>query len=308
MICLIALVVFGILGIFSATHRKVALEAFDCVFRKITLRKCRTKLDEKLKSQIVGKTLAKNPKAGKFLFKYFEIISWIFTILMIVSLVYSGYGAYNYIRYGNCNDPNEQFCIFNSLIDKNPLIKEQTPSCSVNGANTLATKLNVPNVANREFIGNKDAKVTVIEFGCYSCPYTRQSQKVVDKLLKEYKDKIRFTFIHYPISSHKNSMESAIASECARQQNKFWDYHELLFETDLEKADFLIYADSLNLNVDDFKKCLKMEQAMNTVNNDIKLGNQSGVYGTPTFFINKKPLVGPQSLKDFRRLIEEELK
>ncbi len=116
MICLIALVVFGILGIFSVTHRQIAKEAFDCVFRRVTLRKCETGLDKRLKSQITGKLMRKSPRIAGFTFKHFEAISWFFTILMIVSLVYSGIGGYNFIMYGNCNgEDSQEVCVYNGL-------------------------------------------------------------------------------------------------------------------------------------------------------------------------------------------------
>lgn len=116
MICFIALIVFGIMGIFSATHRKIAVEAFDCVFKKLTLRKCSTGLDTRIKSSITGKFLRKNPKTGKFIYKHFEIISWGFTILLIASMVWTGISGYNYYVYGNCNGPSVEdqggLCLF----------------------------------------------------------------------------------------------------------------------------------------------------------------------------------------------------
>ena len=116
MICVIALVVFGILGIFSATHRKVALEAFDCVFRRVTLRKCETGLDKRLKSQITGKLMIKRPKLARFTFRHFEAISWFFTILMVVSIIYSGLGIYNFAMYSNCNgEDSQEACVYDGL-------------------------------------------------------------------------------------------------------------------------------------------------------------------------------------------------
>jgi hypothetical protein len=116
MICLIALVVFGILGIFSATHRRIALEAFECIFRRIRLKPCYSGLDKKLKSQITGKLMRKNPKLARFTFRHFEAISWIFTILMLISIIYSAIGIYNFVMYGNCRGENSQeACIYEGL-------------------------------------------------------------------------------------------------------------------------------------------------------------------------------------------------
>ncbi|MBI2128861.1 hypothetical protein HYU07_01345 [Candidatus Woesearchaeota archaeon] len=124
MICLIALVVFGVLGIFSSTHRMLAKEAFDCVFRRLTLRKCESGLDKRLKSQITGKLMRKTPRLAGFTYKNFELISWIFTIMFIASIVWSGHGIYNLIVYKNCNGLQGGACIFN------PSASESLPSCS----------------------------------------------------------------------------------------------------------------------------------------------------------------------------------
>lgn len=112
MICVLALIVFGALGIFSATHRAVAKEAFDCVFRRVTFRKCKTGLDKRLKSQVTGLFMRKSPKTASFVYKNFEVISWAFTILLIFSTVSSGIGMYNLVIYGSC-DPHSTTCIFN---------------------------------------------------------------------------------------------------------------------------------------------------------------------------------------------------
>ena len=80
MICIIALVVFSIMGIFSLTYRNLAKEAFDCVFRRITFRPCNTGFNEKIKSQLVAKLLNKSVFAARIFNKYFEVFSWAFLI------------------------------------------------------------------------------------------------------------------------------------------------------------------------------------------------------------------------------------
>ena len=119
MICFIALIVFAILGTFSATHRPLAKEAFDCVFRRITLRKCNTGFDRKMKMKISASLLKKNKAVGGFVFKHFELISWALTILMIVSLIYSAIGIYNFVVYGDCNPQNPGNCVYDSVLGTN---------------------------------------------------------------------------------------------------------------------------------------------------------------------------------------------
>lgn len=116
MICLLALPILAILGLFSATHRKLASDAFDCVFRRMTLRKCESGLDTKLKSSITATVMRRSPRTAGWIFRHFEMLSWIFLILMILSTFFSIQGVYNYIVYGNCNGENSsEYCVFKTF-------------------------------------------------------------------------------------------------------------------------------------------------------------------------------------------------
>ena len=120
MFCLIALIVFSILGIFSATHRQLAKEAFDCVLRRITLRPCNTGFDKKIKGKVIGKLLNKSPKLAKGVHRFWEQISWALVILFFVSMFFSGKSAYNLIKYKTCDPANPQNCILTSKEDCSP--------------------------------------------------------------------------------------------------------------------------------------------------------------------------------------------
>lgn len=111
MICLVSLVTFGVMGIFSAKYRGYGREAFRCVFRRVTLRKCDTAFDKKMKAKITGKIFKRSPKAAGFVYKNFEAISWVFTGILIFSMAYSAFGLYNLATYGSC-DPHSTDCIF----------------------------------------------------------------------------------------------------------------------------------------------------------------------------------------------------
>lgn len=101
-VCLLALFVFGFMAIFSATYRPAAKEALNCVFRRMTLRKCDTGFDKKIKAKIAGKLMAKHPKAAQFIFKHFEVLSWTFTILLFASIAWAVWGLYHLIILGIC--------------------------------------------------------------------------------------------------------------------------------------------------------------------------------------------------------------
>lgn len=113
MICIIALFALAAMSIFSAKYRPWAKEAFECVFRRVTLRPCNTNFNQKIKSKIVGKLMKTHPNGAKCIFKHFEAISWMLTIILVVSLALAGVGVYNYVKYGNCNgEGSDEFCIY----------------------------------------------------------------------------------------------------------------------------------------------------------------------------------------------------
>lgn len=111
MICVLSLIVFSILGIFSLSYRKLAKEAFACVFRRITLRPCNTGFNQKIKAWIIGPLLRRNTSVAGFVNRHFEIISWIFVILFFASLFWSAQAGYNLIKYKTCNPEDPQSCV-----------------------------------------------------------------------------------------------------------------------------------------------------------------------------------------------------
>ncbi len=116
-VCFIALFVFAVMGIFGVRYWKLAIEAFDCVFRRVTFRPCTSKLDERIKAKLVSKALSgRMPALARLINMYFEAISWAFVIITAASLFFAVWGTYNYAAYGNCNGPHSnEFCVFNPM-------------------------------------------------------------------------------------------------------------------------------------------------------------------------------------------------
>lgn len=113
-ICIIALIVFGILGIFSAKYRTLFKESLRCVTNTLALRPCDTDFEQRIKNKITS-SLMRFPSAAKFFYNNFKAISWIFVIAFFLSIAGIIYGVYNYAVYGNCNGPtSSEFCVFNS--------------------------------------------------------------------------------------------------------------------------------------------------------------------------------------------------
>ncbi|MFH0868934.1 MAG: hypothetical protein V1839_01775 [archaeon] len=123
-VCIIALVAFAVLGIFSARYRKLAKEAADCTFRKLTLRPCDTGLDIRLKAHVTSK-LINHPRTARLVHKNFDAFMTLMFIIMVVSMIFTGYygikGVYNYAAFGNCNGPDSSdFCIFKAALTEHP--------------------------------------------------------------------------------------------------------------------------------------------------------------------------------------------
>jgi len=111
-VCIIALVVFAFMGIFSAKYRSYAKESSKCVFRMVTLRPCDSQFDEKMKSKITGKLIKRSPKTAGLVYRNFKLLSWIFVIIFFVSFIYMAVGFYNLAVLGTC-DPVSGECVFN---------------------------------------------------------------------------------------------------------------------------------------------------------------------------------------------------
>ncbi len=113
--CILALIILAFFSIFSVKYRPLAKEAFNCVFRRITLRPCKTEFNIKIKTLISSWFLKRNEKLGGFVFRRFEILSWIFVILFLVSGFFSMRSVYFYVRFGSCNPAEPQNCVINQL-------------------------------------------------------------------------------------------------------------------------------------------------------------------------------------------------
>ena len=111
--CIAAMVILAVMSMFSANYRSWTREAFDCVTRRLTLRPCRTGFNEKVKATVTSKLMKRSKRAAGFTHRHFELISWLFTVVMFFSLAYSAYGAYNIAVFGTCDPAHPDQCVFN---------------------------------------------------------------------------------------------------------------------------------------------------------------------------------------------------
>lgn len=167
-------------------------------------------------------------------------------------------------------------------------------------------------VADYMIIGSADAPITFYEFSDYQCPFCKKFTMESLPLIKEkYIDtgKVRFVFKDFPLEIHGEARAGAVAARCAGVQGKYYAYHDVLFENskDFSAVNFKLWAEELDLDVNEFLSCLDDPSQMAKVENDIMEAQLAGVKGTPSFLINGRLVRGAQPFAAFEMVIEEAL-
>ena len=159
--------------------------------------------------------------------------------------------------------------------------------------------------------GPADAPITIIEFSDFECPYCqRWHEEVWKKLVVAYPSQIRLVYRDFPLYSiHPNAGPAANAAECANEQGKYWEFHDLLFSggEKLGEAAYQTYASALNMDLPSFQQCLDENRYEAEVTADFEYASSLGISSTPTFFINGVALIGAQPFEVFQEVIELEL-
>ena len=156
--------------------------------------------------------------------------------------------------------------------------------------------------------GTSTARVTVVEYADYECPYCQQIQPALDKLQQQYKDQIAFVYKDYPLPMHPNAEKAAEAAHCANMQGKYWEYHDELFaKKQLEVPALKQLARDLKLDGTAFDKCLDSGQTSASIQKSSNEAQVLGLQGTPTFFINGRTFNGALSYEKLREVVDEEL-
>ena len=173
-----------------------------------------------------------------------------------------------------------------------------------------STRTELPTIDNDPSIGPSDAKVTVIEFGDVSCPFTKAFQEeTFYQIMKDYNTSVLFVYRDMPTGRHANDMIGAQAVECANDQGKYWEYQKILFQRQgrNDALSLKSYAKELNLNTDAFNACLDSGKYKDEVRQDLRDGKKAGVRMTPTLFINGYKFEGVQSYAFIKQILDSEL-
>jgi protein-disulfide isomerase len=157
--------------------------------------------------------------------------------------------------------------------------------------------------------GEKNAKLTIVEFSDFQCPFCNRVNPTLLQLLQAYPDKVRIAFKHMPLGMHVDAPAAHAAAEAAHRQGKFWEMHDKIFanQRELKPEKFREYAKEIGLDLVKFEQDLASPDVKKRIDADSQEAEKLGVSGTPAFFINGRYLSGAQPFESFKKMIDEEL-
>jgi hypothetical protein len=307
MFCIIAFIVFSVLGLFSATHRELAKEAMSCVFRRITLRPCNTGFKEKIKSRLTAKLASRSTFAARTFNRHSEIFSWIFFVLMVWSTVWVIRGGVNFYLYGSCNGLNSSgFCVFDPTGANGKVTTVENTVCPtgpVAERKVTMGDLKLQNYPHQLAVKAEDQLVFI---GCYSCDYTRKAYPLIQSILKL--KPINYTFIHFPAKPETQFLSDYVYCANKLDPQKFWTLNDSFFSsavTDILTPEYdngLVAKAGYDPTV--FQSCLNDPVTAESVKNQETEILSTGLYGTPTIFINDRVFVGPKPDRVYKRALK----
>lgn len=164
---------------------------------------------------------------------------------------------------------------------------------------------------NGPWFGGENAKVTIVEFSDFQCPFCSRAAETVDQVKKKYGNKVKLYFRHFPLPMHKDARPAAEASLCVNEQGspKFWKFHDLAFKNQdkLDTANLAKYAKEAGADEKKFKECFDAHKFASAVQQDMEYGEKIGVKSTPTFFVNGQLISGAVPIESFSEVIDDEL-
>ncbi|NQT49109.1 DsbA family protein [Candidatus Kuenenbacteria bacterium] len=167
----------------------------------------------------------------------------------------------------------------------------------------------VPPIDSEDYVfGNKDAKVVLIEYTDFECPFCARHYETAKQIKATYGNKIAFVTRHFPLSFHQNAQKASEASECAGEQGKFWEMYDKIFEanlvSDMSVTKWKSVAKALGLNTTKFDTCLDSGQYASKISKQMNEGGAAGVSGTPATFVNGQLISGALPFEQFKGLID----
>lgn len=158
-------------------------------------------------------------------------------------------------------------------------------------------------------MGPKDAKVTIVQFAEFQCPYCGSAREALDEVQKNYPGQVQIVFRDFPLGFHDRAIPAAVAANCAEKQDKYWEVHDALMKNQraLEEADLERVAREAKLDMEKWQTCRKDPAMEDEIKKDMADGTKAGVSGTPAFFVNGVFLNGALPYERFKVIIDREL-
>lgn len=160
------------------------------------------------------------------------------------------------------------------------------------------------------FLGAEQATVTLVVFSDFQCGVCYKQEAVLKQILEKYKDKVRLIWKDYPESRiSSDSFQASLAGRCANEQEKFWEYHDLLFanSSQLNKDKFVELAKKLDLDEGKFANCLTTLKYQKEINDNVSEANALDISGVPFIYVNNQEVMGEVSIEDLSKMVEVEL-
>jgi protein-disulfide isomerase len=157
--------------------------------------------------------------------------------------------------------------------------------------------------------GNRAAPVTIVLFSDFQCPYCSRVEPTLRKVLDTYGSKVKIAWKHQPLGFHQNALPAAEAAEAAREQGKFWEMHDALFQNQqaLSPETYERLARQIGLNVGAFKSALASGRLRGRISEDQQLAGRVGANGTPTMFVNGEKVEGAVPFEQIKPAIDRAL-
>jgi len=153
----------------------------------------------------------------------------------------------------------------------------------------------------------ENAKVVLVEYSDFECPFCGRHHPTMEQLLEDFGDDVAWVYRHFPLSFHPEAIPSALASECAAEQGKFWEFADIMFDnqTGLNDAFYSSTAESIGLNMNDYNDCYDSAKYQDAVDEDEASGQVAGVSGTPATYVNGTLVSGAVPYETFKGIIEQ---
>jgi len=171
-------------------------------------------------------------------------------------------------------------------------------------------KLNIPlDTETDATLGPPTARVTIVEFADFECAFCRQSQEALTRVLRQYRNNVRLVFKHFPLPTHKTARRAALASLCAQEGGRFWEYHDGLFliQPPFTTEKLAGIAEELGLDRQEFLTCLESNKHAQTVDQHIRLAERALIVSTPTFVVNGQVFRGALTYERWKSILDPEL-